>query len=46
VVSGGIGFAGAALMFFLVPETLHRTSRLYVAPPPAAEQPEVARKPG
>ena len=27
VASSGIGFAGAALMFFLVPETLHRTTQ-------------------
>jgi MFS family permease len=34
VASSGIGFAGAALMFFLVPETLHRTTRLFVGRPP------------
>ena len=39
VASSGIGFAGAALMFFLVPETLHRTTRLIVAKPDAAPQP-------
>jgi MFS family permease len=34
VASSGIGFVGAALMLFLVPETLHRTTRLIVARPP------------
>jgi len=44
VASSGIGFAGAALMFFLVPETLHRTTRLIVGRPP--DEPEVAPETG
>ena len=39
VASSGIGFAGAALMFFLVPETLHRTTRLIVGRPDPTPQP-------
>ena len=44
VASSGIGFAGAALMFFLVPETLRRTTRLIVGRPP--DEPEVAPETG
>ena len=40
LASSSIGFVGAALMFFLVPETLHRTTRLIVGRPP--DEPEVA----
>ena len=44
-ISSGAAF-GVVLMLFLVPETLHRTSRLYVGSTPAEQQAETAAKPG